>query len=216
MTEAQWLNGEEPRQLLEHVEVHQHAARTRSGRRKLRLFACACCRRIWHLLPGEPHRRCVELSERFADGQIDKDEFQRQADAVRSQLFAGSWVSDAVRAALEERPQDATWAPLFAAWAAGTGPNRDDERAQCDLVRELFGNPFRPVAVDPAWLTWNRGLVVDLARSIARAGAYERLPVLADALEDAGCDNTDLLTHLRGPNGHVRGCWALDLLIVES
>jgi hypothetical protein len=72
------------------------------------------------------------------------------------------------------------------------------------LLRDLFGNPFRPVACDPAWRTPS---VRRLAEVIYEEGAFDRLPILADALEEAGCDNADILSHLRGPGPHVRGCW---------
>jgi hypothetical protein len=90
------------------------------------------------------------------------------------------------------------------------------------LVREVFGNPFRPVAVDSAWLTWNDGVVVRLARA-----AYEqrrlltglldnaRLAVLADALEEAGCADEQILGHLRDGSEHVRGCFVLDRVLAN-
>jgi hypothetical protein len=92
---------------------------------------------------------------------------------------------------------------------------------QCDLMRELFGNPFRPVqGVDSAWLVWQGGTVAQLAQTAyderhLPEGRLEpaRLAVVADALEDAGCTRAELLGHLRGPGPHVRGCWALDLVL---
>ena len=75
---------------------------------------------------------------------------------------------------------------------------------------EVFGNPFRPAGLDAAWRTAN---VVNLAKVIYDERRFDDLPVLADALEEAGCDNTDLLSHLRGPGPHARGCWALDLIL---
>jgi hypothetical protein len=105
---------------------------------------------------------------------------------------------------------------------AAAGPNHETElRARGELIRDVFGNPFRPApSVDAAWLGWNGGTVLALAEV-----AYEerqlpegkldraRLVLLADALEDAGCGEADLLAHLRGPGPHVRGCWALDLIL---
>jgi hypothetical protein len=86
--------------------------------------------------------------------------------------------------------------------------------AQADFLRDLFGNPFRlPPNIDRAWLAWSDGTVVKLTRSIYDERAFDRLPVLADALEDAGCDNADILSHCRGPGPHVRGCWVVDLLL---
>jgi hypothetical protein len=77
------------------------------------------------------------------------------------------------------------------------------------LLRDVFGNPFRPVSVDPRWLT---STVVTLAEGIYQERAFDRLPILADALQDAGCEDTELLGHCRGPGPHARGCWVVDLL----
>ena len=75
------------------------------------------------------------------------------------------------------------------------------------LLRDIFGNPFRPVAAEPRWLTSD---VVALARGIYDDRAFDRLPILADALEEAGCDHPDVLSHCRGPGPHARGCWVVD------
>jgi hypothetical protein len=77
-------------------------------------------------------------------------------------------------------------------------------------VRDVFGNPFRRVGVEPAWLTPD---VRALAQALYAGREFERLPILADALEDAGCTAQAILDHLRGPGEHVRGCWVLDLLL---
>jgi hypothetical protein len=82
--------------------------------------------------------------------------------------------------------------------------------AVCDLIRDIFGNPFRPVTADPSWLT---STVAALARGIYADRAFDRLPILADALQDAGCDHADILDHCRGHGPHVRGCWVVDLLL---
>jgi hypothetical protein len=107
----------------------------------------------------------------------------------------------------------------------GSGRGADSavaaERAwQVSLIRDLFGNPFRPALVDPSWLTPD---VLSLARAAYEerslpAGTLEpaRLALLADALEEAGCTEADALAHLRGPGPHVRGCWALDLVLSRS
>jgi hypothetical protein len=106
-----------------------------------------------------------------------------------------------------------------ASQALSTGDLGKRERAvqeQAAFLRDLFGNPFRPVPVDPAWLAWERGTIPKLAEEIYEERAFDRLPVLADALEDSGCTNPDILSHLRGPGPHVRGCWVLDLLLGKS
>jgi hypothetical protein len=95
--------------------------------------------------------------------------------------------------------------PLWAAWDAAEG-------VLCGLIREVAGNPFRRPSIAPALLGWRDRLVVRLAQAAYAEGAFERLPILADALEEAGCTDAEVLGHLRGPGPHVRGCWVLDTL----
>lgn len=82
--------------------------------------------------------------------------------------------------------------------------------ALADLARCVFGNPFRPVTINPSWLT---PTVVSLADGIYQERAYNRMPSIVDALRDSGCDNEDILNHCRWPGEHVRGCWVVDLLL---
>ena len=111
---------------------------------------------------------------------------------------------------------------LEAVWWGWDDPNATAEqvavetaarKSLCALIRDLFGSPFHPVSIDPAWLTTN---VVGLAQAIYEGRAFDRLPILADALEDAGCFHPDVLSHCRGPGPHVRGCWLVDLLLGKS
>jgi hypothetical protein len=89
--------------------------------------------------------------------------------------------------------------------------DRDKERAaQCGLIREIFGNPFRPAAMQPHW---NSEKVRKIARGIYDENAFDRLGALGNALEKAGCDNDQILAHCWQPNGHVRGCWVVDLIL---
>jgi hypothetical protein len=81
---------------------------------------------------------------------------------------------------------------------------------QCKLLRDIFGNPFRPIAFDPRWRTSD---VLGLARAIYDDEAFERMPILADALMDAGCEDEQVISHCRGPGPHVRGCWVVDLVL---
>jgi hypothetical protein len=98
---------------------------------------------------------------------------------------------------------------VFEHATAACGSEREALRDQADLIREIFGNPFRPVALDPTWLT---PTVRQLAEAIYQERVFERLPILADALEEAGCGQGDILGHLRGGGEHCRGCWVIDLL----
>ncbi len=96
-------------------------------------------------------------------------------------------------------------------WGYDPEPEQVTEsRAQVELVRDIFGNPFRPVTPDPRWLSET---VVNLACSIYSERAFDRMHILADALEEAGCDQADILTHCRGDGPHVRGCWAVDVIL---
>src|SRR5262249_4172122 len=94
---------------------------------------------------------------------------------------------------------------------------REAERAaQTALFRDVFGNPFRPMGIEPSSHVWNGGMVVNLAQAIYEERAFDRLPILADALEDAGCRDAEILGHCRGGDTHVRGCWVLDLLQIKG
>jgi hypothetical protein len=115
----------------------------------------------------------------------------------------------------------ASWGAIVAAGLSGSNPASGDSgeepayeaeaEAQVRRLREIFGNPFRPVAFDPAWRTTD---VLLLARGIYEERAFERMPILADSLQEAGCGSADILNHLRDANAtHVRGCWALDLVL---
>jgi hypothetical protein len=241
MTEAEWLTGTDPHLLLEclHGEVSD---------RKLRLFAAACCRRIWPLLTLGRSRRAVQTSERHADGLA--------ADAeLKAAYRPAAWLEDtvvppwAVQVAAEAAAANATypdaadgavratlWALDAAAGAAADAvadpPGSEDaaregdrwfrifqavrvaeKEAQCRLLRCLVGNPFHPVSASAAWRAWRGGTVVRLAGQMYEARRFADLPVLADALEEAGCADAELLAHCRSGEEHARGCWALDLVL---
>src|SRR5262249_22313344 len=87
---------------------------------------------------------------------------------------------------------------------------------QARVLRDISGNPFRPISIDNRWLSWNGGIVSRIAQSIYDQRRFEELPILADALEEAGCEQADLLAHCRQPGEHVRGCWALDLILSKD
>ena len=222
MTEQEWLACTDPQKMLE-------ALRGKASDRKLRLFACGCCRQVWHFLTDRRCRAAVEQAERYADGQASKRGLTpirvEARKAVRRQGIP-YWRRRAVHACLkvvEDRP-----APAVAAGAAinasgavvckpsNRGGYKTALAAQAALLRDLF-SPFRPVTPGPDWRTPQAGALAQVAydeRELpAGTLAVARLAVLADALEEAGCDQADLLSHLRGPGSHVRGCWAVDLIL---
>src|SRR5262249_51534281 len=107
---------------------------------------------------------------------------------------------------------------VFAVETEGKSTAADAERmAQCEVLRELFGPlPFRPLAIDPTWLSWKAGIVSELARAIYDERTFDRMPFLGDALEEAGCGDPKILAHCRAEAVHVRGCWLVDLLLGKS
>jgi hypothetical protein len=207
MTEQEWFACVDPQKMLE-LEFLEGKA---SGR-KLRLFGCACCRQLWGLLREDCFRNAVEVAERFADGKASSRE-----------LAAAKKVSGA---ALERSGLAGLTGPgycaLGSAWSCTRNPQTaalypvwvftGEAQLQWEvlLLRDIFGNPFRAVTLAAIWLTPS---VTALARSVYEDRDFDRLPILADALEEAGCDNGDILAHLRGPGPHALGCWALDSLL---
>ena len=123
------------------------------------------------------------------------------------------WTDPAAAAARARATAAAGPAPDgdLAAWHRAWQAAWEAARAtQAGLMRCVYGNPFRPAAFDPRWRTAD---VTGLARGIYEDRASDRLPILADALMDAGCDQEDLLAHCRSEGPHVRGCWAVDLVL---
>jgi hypothetical protein len=226
MTEAEWLACTDPKSMLRVLQ-------DRASDRKLRLFDCACCRRAWHLLTDPRSRTAVEVAERFVDGaanaQLLSDAFEVACDAVPESLGPVSRDAYLIIHAAEVAAGLAYPAPYYEGGEqygvtdfsarVGEGPEQADlaeEQAEADLVQDIFGNPFRLSHIDPAWLAWNDGTVVEMAQTIYDDRAFDRLSILADALEEAGCTDDDILTHCRGPGPHALGCWVVDLLLGKT
>jgi hypothetical protein len=208
MTEAEWLAYNGIDRLLECVAG-------RVSDRKSRLFAAACCRRVWGLLPGPESRRAVEVATLFADGQAGLADLEA--------TWGAAWAEGRSPAAYAARPepaghawraaQDAARAARSARSRAGSPNGSASRERQAPLLRDVFGNPFRPARLDPAWLRWGDCVVAKMARAIYDGGRFGDLPVLADALEEAGCTEGSVLGHCRRPGEHVKGCWVVDLLL---
>jgi hypothetical protein len=207
--------------------------------RKLRLFSCACCRRVWHMLPEGPIREAVELCERVADGAAEASELIGAIKEVKAMedpkgLGPANLVVRAIGSGdLHRAAISATFDVLgMVLRAGGLGafePGFNLVRAAEGAVlagwlRCLFGNPFRPSPPLPAAvLAWHDSTVRPLAEGIYEscrlpAGTLDntRLAILADALLDAGCDEEALLSHCRRAEPHIRGCWAVDTLLSKS
>jgi len=236
MTETEWLKGEDP------VPLLTFAAPTAS-RRKVRLILTACCSRMlestppkrrsfrdryegsFHLLVG-----AHAVVERFADGLAGADELAKARVDAKDADYVPGWVDyggetelyrevEAVLLVAADNPDPAA---VIAACAHATNtrpapvPGGEDTRRveearwQAEVVRCVLGNPFLPVTFDPKWRTET---AVALASGIYAERAFDRMPILADALQDAGCEDEHLLAHCREPGPHVRGCWVVDLVL---
>ncbi len=215
MNEAEWLAATDPRPMLKHLRDS-----CRSNERKLRLFTVASCRAVWPMLRNRDKESAVETAESYADGHADDHTLKRAADlAWQSGKPLYDPAKHLVKATTAKRANAGAQLAAEAWLGRSSAPRYLAE--QCSLLRCIMGNPFRPApAVDPAWLAWRGGAVRELARAAydercLPEGTLEpvRLAELADALEDAGCRDAELLGHLRGPGPHVRGCWAVDLVL---
>lgn len=209
MTDAEWQAATSPDQLLAHLGGGR-------SKRKLRLLACACCRRMGAFIPAE-FREMLATAERYADRQVRKSELPSHIKRFRHvDRAAGAVVLVAHKHGSVESLRMAIAEARWVLAANGQGrhfgePLAAEGAVQADLLRDVFGNPFRPVALSPAWLT---STVLALAQGTYEDRAFDRLPILADALMDAGCDNDNVLSHCRDDSqAHVRGCWVVDLLL---
>jgi hypothetical protein len=229
MNEAQWQSCSDPGLMLELL-------RGKVSDRKMRLFACAWCRRHWSDLPQQASRDAVEAVEQYLEGQAANQALTQARTLAREaaafQLHQRmDLMRDAASTSSVRRHSFSQWAlTAIAAYAAsedlgqvlghgelpwgspGQGAANPD---QASLLREVVSNPFRSVVLDPAWLTPTVRAIAQVAyrEHILPQGQLDagHLGVLADALEEAGCSEWVVLDHLRTPGPHVRGCWALDL-----
>jgi hypothetical protein len=216
------------------------------GIRKLVLFGVAYCRRLWRRVTDRATRTLVDRAEQFVDGRATEEELaeafstawpptlsagrhnrlhEQGAASVQSLLIActGFWEDGEVPQTdqgydegYEEVIRGLEGLQRYALKQPRWSSMRKQSARQVVLLRDIVGNPFRRPKCRRPWLTWNDGTVVRLARTMYEKRRFGELPVLADALEDAGCDNAELLGHLRGPGPHVRGCWVVDLILAKE
>lgn len=236
MTEAEWLACTDSQKMLEFLRDKREYLWGIVTERKLRLFSVACCRRIWHLFTDRRSLRAIEVVEQFVDGKATKAEMRKAAEAAwavspsRMARAAQETASCSWQSALSiaQAVSDAWQTARAAARAVKVHGDEQEwvaeRQVQAAFVRDLFGPlPLRHISLPVALLTWNDGVVVRLAQV-----AYEQrnmpegtlpkglLAMLADALEQAGCTDVDILGYLRGPGPHVRGCWPVDLCLGKS
>jgi hypothetical protein len=208
MTDAKWLKSKDPRQMLAFVAGKAHE-------RKLWLFVLACCWRVSYVLHATHDGDALDAMEHLVDTPFTSEQVGEMVRRMHLHLplTAGhhldrrDWVGflDVLTTAIKMTPNRLeSWY-----WPITT-------RAHVGLLRDIFGNPFRAPTIEPSCLAWNNGTVRNLAQAIYADRAFDRLPILADALEDACCTATDILAHCRGGGEHVKGCWVVDLLLGKS
>ncbi len=216
MTESEWLACGDPQMMLEFL-------RGKASDRKLRLFAVACCHRIWPMLTDGRSRSAVALAERSADQDISP-EILDAASGEAEEAFEDAITDNGDTEAMAAACSAASYASnpvlrasdvleVLQATADAASGTRDERLAQCRLLRCIFGKPSRPVTIDPACLSSN---VVALARTIYEERAFHSMPELANALEAAGCHDADILGHCHQAGPHVRGCWVVDAVLGKS
>ncbi|MFO0826359.1 MAG: hypothetical protein U0792_25110 [Gemmataceae bacterium] len=205
MTEEEWLSGQFPDSLLKYIDRCENPAKGKVRTRKCRLFRCAAFRSVWTQIPDDLLRDAVVKAEEFADGACQRKELllmrtevSQTAHWLKSPFVEGCYNllnPTAHRRVLDYFPYGAT-------------------SNLCPLIRDIFGNPFRPVTFAPEWRS---DTAVSLAKHIYEARDFAQMPILADALQDAGCDNAEVLNHCRDANQvHVRGCWVVDRVLGKS
>jgi hypothetical protein len=220
MTEAEWLICSKP------IQPVMDWLRRRGSNRQFYLLSVAVLRLLWEQL-DEQYRDLVLLVEKYADAECTDSELSRSQRKAEEKAIAQALDlsrAESARLTLHRKKQAAALAAAHAAfpdngWISASNAVSESVRAGkratmwpqiCVILRDIFGNPFHPVTLNPAWRTSN---VTALAQSIYDDRAFDRMPILADALEDAGCDNADILNHCRQPSEHVRGCWVVDLVL---
>jgi hypothetical protein len=223
MTEVDWLAATDPFELLDSVEEE-------TTQRKIRLFADACCRRISRFLAAERSRNVIDVSDLYADDLASEEQLTTtlsEADAAgqdvgilhaigrvgqtaaRAVIFLTPqlFVNDVIIGVIQTKVLTADATPASEAMREA---DRAELEAHASLLRDIFGNPFRPVTLNPDWLT---STAVALAKQMYESRDFSAMPILADALQDTGCDNDDILNHCRERGQHVRGCWVVDLVL---
>jgi len=263
MTETEWLNSIDPIAMIEYLretlasedtaarqdyrEQFDEASRT-GHERKFRLFACACCRRIWDRIPEDCNRDAVVAVEDYLAGRLSGSELwtalvassavEGKSDGSGKRSEQGYWAVKYLgrgfyKMSAAESSLIVASKVLFLTdeqygWESGVGhasfgrfrwplpiPAKvDAERAtQAALLRCVFGNPIHPIDFNAAWRSPN---VIDIARRVYDDRAFDHMPILADALQDAGCEIDEILNHCRGSGPHIKGCWVVDACLEKS
>jgi hypothetical protein len=197
--------------------------RGKASTRKLQLYVVACCRANWKFLSAEASRAAVEAAEREAEGLLSRDDLNNiyvaADEAYEWTCKKHEYAPDAYG---KKAPPEVRWAGIAAMSVIGEEENAAKAAVDVAIERELialaelFRDIFAPFHSTSTTSSVFPDIVRNLAKTIYESGAFDRLPQLADALEDDGCTDATILEHCRGPGPHVRGCWVVDLLLGKS
>jgi hypothetical protein len=202
MTEAEWMACTDPAPMLDFLRLSGKASD-----RQLRLFAVACSRRVWTQI-DDLGREAVEVAELFADGVVGSEVLRASRLACKSAGDNAAWYAAATKPTVAARN---------ASLSAQSGPDACVEReAQAALLRCIIGNPFQPSRTNSLMSAQVDPAIVQLAQTVYEERAFDRMPMIANALEDAGCTDARILKHLRSDGPHGRGCHVLDLILCTA
>jgi hypothetical protein len=233
MTPSDWATSTDPHAMLMFLRERRPV-----GERKLTLLSAACCRRAWDRLVDTRSRQSVEVVEQVADGDAGRDDLSAAREgailaevdlmndhSVPSAVRLDRWLTARAVSFLcsglsQNPPAEDHLANAFGSvvgWTAYPRAGAEDEvvaglTAVAALLRDIFGDPFSPTTFLPEWRT---EAVLSLSRGIYEDGAWEVMPVLGDALDEAGADPA-VVSHCREPGAHVRGCHVLDGVLGRS
>ncbi len=251
MNEQEYLTAVEPYSMLTLVTDTFAIHKTRTGRRKLRLFGCACVRRIWDVLVLDELRQAVIVSEQYSDRKASDSVLEKAQEAVKAARtlthehlarqdvgeapFDPEGIGEGVGTPAVQR---VTYALLYlliprnlkshithavTELHMAEASHRANDKGYADLdtqraisvahaviLRDIFGNPFHPIDFPKSWRTKT---ITSLAQAIYDNLTFEKMPLLADALEEAGCDNETVLDHCREGATHAKGCWVVDAIL---
>lgn len=216
--EEKWLRSIDPLWMIDKVILPNTGLVGQERARKLRLMMCGWCRQIWSLLRDQRSRNAVEVGEKFADGKCRETELS-DARSNMPGLKDATWYRDgqvAINCVFDEGwHQWKTLSPTLSYEGLGEffRPAMLSNEAQANIIRDIFGNPFRPTTIGRQFIT---GQAIAMAEHAYDNRDWASLPVISDALEEAGCIEQPILDHLRGPGPHVRGCWCLDVILGKS
>ncbi len=228
MNEVEWLSCQFSTPMLEYLRANGIGAW-----RKRFLLSLACSHRVASVMSPDG-LKAVDVAERFVAGRATEDEREEAFDAsgtsmdeainlqthyadycayrlvqlARDRRFPEIWYADNAAMIAQTAPQAFGWTGSKTKWDEPV--LYAHRRDIAEWVRDIFGNPFRPITFDPAWRTPE---VVALASEIYEQQSFDRMPSLSDALEGTGCRDDEVLSHCRMPTGHVRGCWVIDAIL---